>query len=78
MDRFHFYQKCYFSNPLSKLQKQTLDDAEIEEPSENRETMSSSYNQIVIIQSLHSKTIIENFEDKRKHKQSWRDDFTWL
>ncbi|CAD8079841.1 unnamed protein product [Paramecium sonneborni] len=80
MDQFVIFQKCYFSNPLSKLQKQNLDDTVIDEPSENCETM-SSYNQIIIIQSLNSKTIIENFEDKRKNKQSkqsWRDNFTWL
>ncbi|CAD8064059.1 unnamed protein product [Paramecium primaurelia] len=77
MDRFVINQKCYFSNPLSELQKQTLDDTVIDEPSENFETR-SSYNQIVIIQSLHSKTIIENFQDKRGHTKSWRDNFTWL
>ncbi|CAD8154257.1 unnamed protein product [Paramecium octaurelia] len=77
MNRFTIYQKYYFSNPLSGLKKQTLDDSVDEEPSENCETSSSS-NQIVIIQSLHSKTIIENFEDKRIHKKSWRDDFIWL
>ncbi|CAD8056453.1 unnamed protein product [Paramecium primaurelia] len=77
MNRFVIYQKYYFSNPLSELKKQTLDDTVDEEPSENFETRFSS-NQIVIIQSLHSKTIIENFEDKRLLKKSWRDDFKWL
>ncbi|CAK76669.1 unnamed protein product (macronuclear) [Paramecium tetraurelia] len=77
MNRLAIYQKYYFSNPLSGLKKQSLDDSVEEEPSEHCKTR-SSLNNIVIIQSLHSKTIIENFEDKRILKRSWRDDFIWL